>query len=105
VLVALSGGSNDEAAAQAGLRLAENLKSTVEPSAVWVGSRPGDGNALAVAVEQSSRAAAAVIGVGPDWSDGDFGKATSALAEAAECPVYVVRSRLNEKGVESPASG
>ena len=59
---------------------------------------------MTVAIGRSSGASAAVIGVGPDWASGDFGGTASALAEAAECPVYVVRGRMRETGVESSAS-
>jgi Kef-type K+ transport system membrane component KefB len=119
VLVALTGGDNDAAAARAGLRLAETLGSPAElvgyldgragqgapaagladlagrlqqDSAVPVQALPAGDNPMGVAVAASGKAAAAVVGVGADWTEGDFGQPASALAEAAQCPVFVVRA-------------
>jgi Kef-type K+ transport system membrane component KefB/nucleotide-binding universal stress UspA family protein len=131
VLVALTGDSNDAAAMQAGLRVAEQLASFVElvgyvgrkdrqpPSAeklaatasqlqqagtVRVASRVVCGDARSVIVSESSRAAAVVVALGSDWPTGDFGQPASALTEATDCPVLVVRGRLQENHRDSPAS-
>jgi Kef-type K+ transport system membrane component KefB/nucleotide-binding universal stress UspA family protein len=96
VLVAMPGGANDEAAVQVGQRLGENIGGTI--------ARLTGADAVSVAAAESSRASAIVIGVGADWSAGDFGQPASALTEAADCPVFVVRGRLHEKPPQSPAS-
>jgi len=93
VVVAQSGGVHDEAASEAGLRLAESLKT----STVRVPLTAGDGHTLAAAVQQSLHAPVGVVGLGPDWAAGDFGGAASSLAEGAGCPVYVVRGRSTEE--------
>jgi hypothetical protein len=64
-----------------------------QDSGIPVEPLPFGSSGLAGAVSESARAAAAVVGVGKDWSDGDFGEPAAALAVAAECPVFVVRAR------------
>jgi Kef-type K+ transport system membrane component KefB/nucleotide-binding universal stress UspA family protein len=85
VLIALTGGANDDAAERVGLRLAENLGDGA--------TRLAGNDAVSAAAAESSRAAAIVIGVGADWSAGDFGAPASALTETADCPVFVVRGK------------
>jgi Kef-type K+ transport system membrane component KefB/nucleotide-binding universal stress UspA family protein len=121
VLVALAGGAQDEAVTRFGLWLAQGLGTSTkllaylgredghDPRAlseqlaltadrlrqandVWVVPRVAEGDGLRLAVEESEAASAIVAGVNADWPEGDFGSVTTALAEAAACPVLVVHA-------------
>ncbi|HWE39967.1 MAG TPA: cation:proton antiporter, partial [Isosphaeraceae bacterium] len=61
-------------------------------SGLWVVPVYADGDGAALALSELAGASVAVVPVGPDWATTrDFGRPTEALAEAASCPLLVVR--------------
>jgi Kef-type K+ transport system membrane component KefB/nucleotide-binding universal stress UspA family protein len=114
VLVVQTGNDNDAAAMEVAQHLAENLSfagslASSSRSSIRIGQRlpenlkcaitPLTGaHAVSKAMAESSRVTAIVIGVGPDWAEGDFGQLASKLTEEADCPVFVVRGRPKKSG-------
>lgn len=74
-------------------RIAESLQTIVRPVAIEV-ERPGGPISLA-------HASAVVVAAGPDFDRSDFGDAATAVAESAECPVFVVRCVTAASGVST----
>ncbi|MGI8554261.1 MAG: cation:proton antiporter [Dehalococcoidia bacterium] len=132
LLVVLSGSRQDETVLKWSVRIAHNLQSNImligyagqhedqdvgagseelalqadalrQSSGLWVVPSPVVGNAIGIAVEESDRAVAAVIGIGDDWAErADFGKIASEFGKEAGCPLFIVRAagtvQAQEKG-------
>jgi Kef-type K+ transport system membrane component KefB len=139
VLVVLTGGDNDTAAAVVGYRVAASTGASVslvalgestqslaaalsaqlrvlaeklqQQGGVPVENPPPRVEGLSAVTNQSVEAVAIVAGLGPDWREGDFGHTTSAIADTASCPVFVVRGaraqglRRGEQNIPSLDAG
>jgi Kef-type K+ transport system membrane component KefB/nucleotide-binding universal stress UspA family protein len=130
VVVALNGGSHDDAAVEVGVRLAENVGAGIKLLG-YVNGKPGrdpaaDSRDLALQadalrartglwvvpefrpdgmqaiIEEVPQAAVTVMGVGDDWvSGGAFGRPATALVEQLSSPALIVRGAM---GVGAPSA-
>ncbi len=98
-------GVSGTAASEALANRADELR---RETGLWVVPVFADGDGRELASRELDDASAAVIAVGADWATTrDFGRPTEALADAAGCPVLVVRTapRPQSQSVAAPHGG